>query len=63
MYAEAEGFVLDLLEEGRISASRAADVLGVSLLRVLELAREQRVEIGATGEDYRRSTETARGLL
>lgn len=55
--------MLDLLGEGRISASRAADVLGVSVLRVHELAREQRVEIGATREDYRRSTETARGLL
>ena len=63
MYAEAEGFVPDLLGEGRISASRAADVLGGSVLRVHELAREERVEIGATGEDYRRSTEMARGLL
>ena len=63
LYAGAEGYVLDLLGEGRISASRAADVLGVSVLRVHELAREQRVEIRATGEDYRRSTETARDLL
>ena len=63
LYAGAEGYVLDLLGEGRISASRAADVLAVSVLRVHELAREQRVEIGATGEDYRRSTETARDLL
>jgi hypothetical protein len=55
--------VLDLLGEGRISASRAADVLAVSVHRVYELARGQRVEIGATGEDYRRSTETARHLL
>jgi hypothetical protein len=63
LYAGAEGYALDLLGEGRISASQAADVLGVSVLRVHELAREQRVEIGATREDYRRSTETARGLL
>jgi hypothetical protein len=62
-YAGAEGHVLDLLGEGRISASRAADVLAVSVLRVHELAREQRVEIRATGVDYRRFTETGRDLL
>jgi hypothetical protein len=59
----AKTYVLDLLGEGRISASRAAHVLAVSVHRVHELAREQRVEIGATGEDYRRSTETFRGFL
>ena len=63
LYAGAEGYVLDPLAEDRISASRAADVLAVSILRIHELAREQRVEIGTTGKDYRRSTETARGLL
>ena len=63
LYAGAEGYVLDLLGEGRISASRAADVLAVSVHRVHELAGVQRVEIGGTAEDYRRSTETARGLL
>jgi hypothetical protein len=63
LYAGAEGYALDLLGEGRISASRAADVLGVSVLGVHELARKQRVEIEVTREDYRRSTEPARGLL
>jgi hypothetical protein len=63
VYAEAEGYALDLLGEACISASRAADVLGVSVLGVHELARKQRVEIEVTREDYRRSTEPARGLL
>jgi len=63
LYAGAEGYVLDLLGEGRISASRAADVLAVSVHRVHELAGVQRVEIGGTAEDYRRSIETAHGLL
>lgn len=63
LYAGAEGYVLKLLGEGRISAGRAAEVLGVGVHRVYELAREQRMEIGATGGDYRRSREAARGLL
>lgn len=63
LYAGAESYVMDLLAEGRISAGRAAEVLGVSVHRVHDLAREHRVEIGAAGEDYRRSREAARGLL
>jgi hypothetical protein len=63
LYAGAGGYVLDLLGQGRIGASRAAEVLGMSGHRVHELAREQRVEIGATGEDYRRSREGVSGLL
>jgi hypothetical protein len=55
--------VPELLGEGRISADRAAKVLRVSVRRVYELAGEQRREIRAAGENYRRSRETARGLL
>ncbi len=63
LYAGAEGYAMDLLEEGRISTGRAAEVLGVSVHRVHGLAKEHRAGIGATGEDYRRSREAIRNLL
>lgn len=63
LYAGAEDYVVGLLGEGRIGASRAAEVLGVSVHRVHELAREHGVEIGATVEDYRRSRGASRDLL
>jgi hypothetical protein len=63
LYAGAESYVLDLLEEGRISASRAAEVLGVSVHRVHELGEKHRIQAGSDLGDYRRSREAARGLL
>lgn len=63
LYAGAEGYVVELLDEGRISASRAAEVLGVSVHRVHELVEKHRIQAGAGVEDYRRSRETARGVL
>ncbi len=63
LYAGAEGYALTLLEEGRISASRAAEVLGVSVHRVHELAGKHRIQAGPDLGDYRRSREATRGLL
>ena len=63
LYAGAEGYVLELLGEGRIGAGRAAEVLGVSVHRVHELARVRGIELGSGVEDYRRSREASRGLL
>ena len=63
LYAGAESYVLELLGEGRISASRAAEVLGMSVYRVHELVEKHRIQAGADLGDYRRSREAARGLL
>ena len=63
LYAGAEGYALDLLAQGRISVGRAAQILGVSVHRVHELARERHTQIGATSESYRRSREAAGDLL
>ncbi len=63
LYAGAEDYVMGLLGEGRISASRAAEVLGVGVHRIHDLAREHHVETGASVEEYRRSREAARDLL
>lgn len=63
LYAGAEEYVLELLGEGRIGVSRAAEVLGVSVHRVHELARVGGIELGAGVEDYRRSREASRSLL
>lgn len=63
LYAGAESYVLDLLGEGRVSASRAAEVLGISVHRVHELAEKHHIQAGADLGDYRRSREATRGLL
>ena len=63
LYAGAEGYVLELLEEERVSVSRAAELLDTSVHRVHELARERGVETGSTPEQHARSGRLARRLL
>lgn len=63
IYAGAEDYVVGLLAQERISASRAAELLDVSVHRVHRLARDRGVETGATVEDHERGSEAARILL
>jgi hypothetical protein len=48
LHASAATYVLDLLGKGRISLSKAAELLDVSSLAVVEQARERGVELGAS---------------
>jgi len=63
LYAGAEDYVVGLLEQGRISSGKAAELLETTVCRVHELARERGVEIDASVEDYRRTRESTAGLL
>ena len=63
LYAGAEEYVLELLSEGRISTTRAADILDVSVHRVHELAKKHGLKLGGTLEDHHRSVEEARTLI
>ena len=62
LYAGAEEYVLGLISEGRLSVGRGAELLEVSILDIQRLAQEQRVELGATAEQYERARKTARNL-
>jgi hypothetical protein len=63
LYAGAEDYVVELLDQGRISSGKAAELLDTTVHRVHELARERGVEIGAGVDDYRRSRESTVGSL
>ncbi len=63
IYAGAEDYVVELLAQESISASRAAELLDVSVHRVHRLARERGVEASSTVEDHKRGSEAARKLL
>jgi hypothetical protein len=63
LYAWAEDYVVGLLEQGRISSGKAAELLDTTVHRVHEQARERGVDIGASVEEYRRSRESITGLL
>jgi predicted HTH domain antitoxin len=63
LYAGAEDYVLELLKLERISVSRAAELLDVSVYKVRELMRERGVGVSPTLEDYNRGQEVASRLL
>ncbi len=63
LYVGAEDYVIELLKRERISTSRAAELLDISLYRVQEMAREHNVGIPSKAEDYERGRDTARQLL
>jgi predicted HTH domain antitoxin len=55
----AEGYVLSLLAEGRLSLSRAAELLECSTVEIHRLAAERGICLGGDASDYAR----ARGSL
>lgn len=55
LYAGATGYVLELLRKGRISLSKAAELLNCSTLAILEKSRERGVVFGATQEQYEKA--------
>lgn len=63
MYTGAEEYVAGLLAEGRISVSKAAELLDCSVYRVRLLIRERGLETGPTSEEHARALETAKNLL
>lgn len=55
----AELYVLGLVAEGRLSAGRAAELLGRSVHDIYRLAETNGVELGASDEQRRRSRSLA----
>jgi hypothetical protein len=55
LYAGSVGYVLDLLHRGRISLSKAAELLDCSTLAVFQKAQEQGVTLGTTLEHYEKA--------
>jgi hypothetical protein len=60
LYSGAEEYVLDLLSRGRISLSKAAELLDTSALAIVEKARERDVTFGASAELYAKARTRAR---
>ena len=53
LHAGAVTYVLDVLAKGRISLSKAAELLDTTPLAIVEKAREHGVELGAHVDAYR----------
>jgi MOSC domain-containing protein YiiM len=62
LYAGAEGYVLRLIAEGRVSVGRAAELLDITPHDIQRLAQEHDVKLGATQDQYRQAREVTRKL-
>ena len=59
LYRAGEEYALKLVEEGRLSGGRAADILNVSLFDIYQMAESAGVRLGADEGQQRRSREYA----
>lgn len=62
LYTGAEEYTLELLNRGRISLSKAAELLNMSTLAVIEKAKERGIQLGGEIEAYRRAEEATGGV-
>ena len=57
LYKGAEEYVLQLVGEGRLTVSRAAELLEMSVYDVFRLAEAKGLVLGATEKQYQQSVE------
>jgi predicted HTH domain antitoxin len=62
LYAGGEEYVIGLLERGRISLSKAAELLDCSTLAIYHLAEERGIALGASAEEYERAKDGTAAL-
>jgi len=60
LYAGATGYVLELLRKGRISLSKAAELLDCSTPALVQKAQERGMVLGTTLEQYQEAKTRAR---
>ena len=62
LHEGAEKYVMQILAEGRITKSRAAELLGLSIYDMYPLVERYGLELGPTDEQLRQSHATAEKL-
>ncbi len=59
LYLGAEEYILGLIEEGRVSVSRAAEMLDISPLDIYHAAKKHNIRLGSTTEQWEMSSAAA----
>ena len=63
LHLGAEEYVLQLVSSGRISISRAAEILNISIYDIYKLAEKHGIKIGGSIEQHIKSRQTAKKYL
>lgn len=62
-FQTAEDYVLNLIEKGRLSFGRAAEILDLSIYDIQDIAKSKGVILGATLEQYQKSKKFVKELI
>lgn len=60
LYKGLEDYVIDLISRGRLSIGKAAEILGLSIYDIHEIAKAKGLKLSATIEQRQRSKEFLR---
>ncbi|MBI5392441.1 hypothetical protein HZA96_01105 [Candidatus Woesearchaeota archaeon] len=63
LYVGAEEYVLRLIESGRVSIGKAAELLNLSIHDIQRLAEKHNVKLGATALQHEKSLQTLKKII
>lgn len=63
MYKGLEDYILKLIEKGRISIGKAAEILDVSIYDIHEMAKSKSIKLSASAEQRQKSKEYLKKFL
>lgn len=63
LHLGAEEYILSLIEQGRVSVGKGAEMLKVSTLDIYRLAEKHGIRLGSTKEQRVKSTEHAKRIF
>lgn len=63
LHMGAEEYVLSLIEQGRLSVGRAAELLKISVYDIYNVAEKHNIKLGGTSEQQTKSIKTAKKIL
>jgi len=63
LYKGLEDYVIDLVEKGKLSVGRAAEVLDLSIYDIHEIAKSKGLKLSATLEQYQKNKKFVKELV
>ena len=63
IYKGMEDYILKLIEKGRLSIGKAAEILDVSIYDIHEMAKSKGIKLGASPEQRQKSKEYLKKFL
>ncbi len=63
IYDGAKDYVLEIIQKGRITVSRGAEILDITPHEIIKLAEERNINIGATEKQVQKAEKTMEKII